>query len=453
MEKYDIVIIGGGPAGIVTATTAQKEYQDKSILIIKEGENGLVPCGIPYIFHELGDVEKNKTSPKPFVDGGGSVLIDRVTEVDTEEQVLTTAAGEKIGYDKLVFATGSKPIQPGFLKGFNPAHVELISKSYSAMKELKEKVDNVNKIIVLGSGFTAVEVAEQLALETDKEVHLVFRSEHCLHRAFSSEFAAMINQGLAESGVILHAKSQVAELVCNESEHKVILNSGEVLEGDMVIAALGFDANVELAENSGIDINDNKHIKVDNYQRTNKHNVYAVGDCSQTTGFITGRNDNIMLASLAAAEARVLGHNLFKIRIKRNFPGTLSVFATEINKTIFASAGARENDAEEANISYIVSSFSDIDRHPGTFSDTNKLTVKLVVMPEDGQIIGGEVIGSKSSAELINLISLAIQKYVTVYELISFQIGSHPKLSGAPTKNVLIKAAENAIRKIASLKS
>jgi pyruvate/2-oxoglutarate dehydrogenase complex dihydrolipoamide dehydrogenase (E3) component len=263
----------------------------------------------------------------------------------------------------------------------------------------------------------------------------------------------MINQGLAASGVILHAKSQVTELLCNENEHKVILESGEILEGEMVIAALGFDANIELAENSGIEINDNRHIKVDNYQRTNKHNVYAVGDCSQTTGFITGRNDNIMLASLAAAEARVLGHNLFKIRIKRNFPGTLSVFATEINKTIFASAGARENDAEKANISYIVSSFSDIDRHPGTFSDTNKLTVKLVVMPEDGQIIGGEVIGSKSSAELINLIFLAIQKYVTVYELISFQIGSHPKLSGAPTKNVLIKAAENAIRKIASLKS
>ena len=450
MKKYDIVIIGGGPAGVVTAVTAQKEYQDKSILIIKEEDKGLVPCGIPYIFHELGEVEKNKMAPKAFTDAGGALLIATVTEVNAEEQVLTTSSDEKIGYDKLVFATGSKPIHPGFLKGFDQEHVELVSKSYGAMAKLKAKVDKVEKIIVLGSGFTAVEIAEQLALEPGKEVHLVFRSEHCLHRAFSKEFAAMVNEGLTESGVILHAKSQVTELVCNNQEHKVILDSGEVLEGDMVIAALGFDANIELAENAGIHINDNRHIIVDNYQRTNKHNVYAVGDCAQTTGFITGRNDNIMLASLAAAEARVLGHNLFKIRIKRNFPGTLSVFVTEINKTVFASAGARENEAAQANISYISSTFSDIDRHPGTFADTSKLTVKLVVMPEDGQIIGGEVIGSKSSAELINLISLAIQKYVTVYELISFQIGSHPLLSGAPTKTALIKAAENAIRKIAS---
>lgn len=453
MKKYDIVIIGGGPAGVVTAMTAQTEYPDKSIVIIKEGEKDLVPCGIPYIFHTLGDVAKDKTSPKPFVDGGGALLIGTVTDVDTEAQVLTMASDDKITYDKLVFATGSKPIRPGFLKGFDPEHVELISKSYSAMQTLKEKVAKVSKIIVLGSGFTAVEIAEQLALEPGKEVHLVFRSEHCLHRAFSKEFAVMVNQALAESGVILHAKSQVEELVCNDREHKVILDSGDILESDMVIAALGFNANVELAKNAGVHINDNRHIKVDNYQRTNKHNVFAVGDCSQTVGFITGRNDNIMLASLASAEARVLGHNLFKIRIKRNFPGTLSVFVTEINKTVFASAGAKENEAVQANISHISSTFSDIDRHPGTFSDTNKLTVKLVVMPEDGQIIGGEVIGSKSSAELINLIALAIQKYVTVYELISFQIGSHPLLSGAPTKTPLIKAAENAIRKIALLKS
>lgn len=448
MKKYDIVIIGGGPAGIVTAMTAQKEYQDKSILIITAEEKALVPCGIPYIFHELGDVKKNSMGPKAFVDGGGEVLIDTVTNVDKTKQILTVSSHDEISYDKLVFATGSKPTIPHFIKGFNLKYVELISKSYLAMERLKEKTNNARKIIVLGSGFTAVEMAEQLALETDKDVHLIFRTENCLHRAFSPEFAAIVNQKLTDSGVILHSKSPIKEIVCTQNERKVILDSGTAIEGDMLIAALGFKANVDLAANAGFHINDNGQIVVDNYQRTNIENVFAVGDCAQTTGFITGRNDNIMLASTATAEARVLGHNLFKIRIKRNFPGTLSVFATEINKTVFASAGAIEQEAERANISYITSTFSDVDRHPGTLSDTQKLTVKLVVMPEDGQIIGGEVVGSKSSAELINVIALAIQKYVTVYELISFQVGSHPLLSGAPTKTALIKAAENAIRKI-----
>ncbi len=447
MKKYDIVIIGGGPAGIVTAMTAQKEYRDKSILIISSEEKALVPCGIPYVFHKLGDIEKNRMHPKPFIAGGGELLIDTVIDVNTEEQFLTVSSKNKISYDKLVFATGSSPIPPSFIKGFNPEYVELIAKSYSAISEIHQKASKANKIVILGSGFTAVEVAEQLALE-NKEVHLIFRSANCLHRAFSPEFAEIVNQELVNSGVILHSNSSIKEI----KQRSVFLDSGEVIEGDMLIAALGFKANVELAVKSGLAINDNSQIIVDNYQRTNIKNVFAVGDCANATGFITGRHDNIMLASTATAEARVLGHNLFKIRIKRNFPGTLSVFATEINKTIFASAGAIEQEAAKANISYITSSFSDVDRHPGTLPDTNQLTVKIVVMPEDGQIIGGEVVGSKSSAELINVIALAIQKYVTVYELISFQIGSHPLLTGAPTKTVLIKAAEDAINKISQTK-
>jgi pyruvate/2-oxoglutarate dehydrogenase complex dihydrolipoamide dehydrogenase (E3) component len=452
MKKYDIVIIGGGPAGIVTAMTAQKEYQDKSILIIKEEKDGLVPCGIPYMFHALGDMDKNRMGPQAFVDAGGEVLIDTVKAVDSKQQVLTVSSTDKIAYDKLVFATGSRPTVPNFIKGFDSKYIALISKSYSAMQAVQKKAVSARKIIVLGSGFTAVEMAEQLALETEKEVHLIFRSKNCLHRAFSPEFAEIINQELANSGVILHSESPLKELVCTENKCEVILESGDSVEGDMLIAAMGFEANVNLAASSGFQINGNNHIVVDNYQRTNVENVFAVGDCAQTKGFITGKNDNIMLASTATAEARVLGHNLFKIRIKRNFPGTLSVFATEINKTVFASAGAIEQEAERANISYVASSFSDVDRHPGTFKDAKKLIVKLVVMPEDGQIIGGEVVGSKSSAELINVIALAIQKYVTVYELISFQIGSHPLLSGAPTKTALIKAAESAIREISKLK-
>ena len=76
------------------------------------------------------------------------------------------------------------------------------------------------------------------------------------------------------------------------------------------------------------------------------------------------------------------------------------------------------------------------------------LTVKLYASPCDGSILGGEVWGGKSAGEIINTISLAIQKGGTVYELISFQIGSHPLLTGAPTKTILIKAAEGIIAQI-----
>lgn len=247
----------------------------------------------------------------------------------------------------------------------------------------------------------------------------------------------------------MHAQSQITEITSKDGHATgIILNDGTNLEADMVIVSMGFVPNTELARDAGITINDNKQIVVDNYMRTNASQIYAVGDCAQTIGFITGRIDNIMLASTATAEARVLGYNLYKIRLKRNFPATLSVFSTELNGKAFASVGAIEPEAQKANVDYITAEFADVDRHPGTLSDTQPLAVKLVIAPYCGQIIGGEISGGKAVGELINILALAIQKYVTVYELLSFQIGTHPLLTTAPTKPVLIKAAEIAIDKI-----
>ena len=68
MKKYDVIIIGAGPAGIVTGVTVKKQHSNKLVLIITEEEKGLIPCGIPYVFHNLGSVEKNMMGLKPFKD-------------------------------------------------------------------------------------------------------------------------------------------------------------------------------------------------------------------------------------------------------------------------------------------------------------------------------------------------------------------------------------------------
>ncbi len=96
MKHYDVIIIGAGPAGIITGVTAKKTYPDKSMLMFKEEEKGLVPCGIPYIFHSLNGVEENMMGPKPFVDLGGEVLTDSVTDVNLETKTILIKAAEII---------------------------------------------------------------------------------------------------------------------------------------------------------------------------------------------------------------------------------------------------------------------------------------------------------------------------------------------------------------------
>ena len=450
MKTFDILVIGGGPAGIVTATTASRQYKDKSIAIVQREVKQLVPCGIPYAFHLLGDLDKNLMKRNAFNDEGKNLFIGTASTIKTKKKYIELESGEKIGYDKLVLATGSRPSIPDFLRThrFNGG-VEFMSKHFSELKTLKKKIDDANRLIILGSGFTAVEMAEQLAQQKNKDVHLVFRARHCLHRSFSPDLAKKIDDALTQTNIIMHSSSQVKDLVDHEGVVTGIrLADDSNIPGDLVILAMGFVPNTEFLTGSDIKLNENGHVIVDNYLRTNVKDVFAVGDCAQTTGFLTGRTDSIMLASTAAAEARVLGHNLYTIKIKRHFPGTLSVFATELNGFVFASAGVLEQDAQKFGIDYVTGYFEDIDRHPGSIPGAEKIAVKLIAMPEDGQIIGGELTGGKSSAEIINTVALAIQKHVTVYELISFQMGTHPLLNTAPTKSVLIRAAENAVNQI-----
>ena len=312
MEKFDILVIGGGPAGIVTAMTAQKQYPEKSIAIIQHEEKQLVPCGIPYIFHELDNIEQNLMKRNVFNNIGKDCFLGIVRKINSRDKSVELESGELFAYDKLVLATGSSPSIPEIPNITDFKHgIGFVSKSFSAIDKLKKQVDTAHRIIVLGSGFTAVEMAEQLAKNTDTEVHLVFRARHCLNRSFSPEFGEKIDRTFDCSQLTIHHSSQIAAVFGSGNiAQGIILDNGETISSDLIIVAMGFTPNTGITVGAGIRLNDSGHIEVDNYLRTNVKDIYACGDCASTTGFITGRHDNIMLASTAAAEARVLGHNV-----------------------------------------------------------------------------------------------------------------------------------------------
>ncbi len=446
MKNYDVIIIGGGPSGIIVGVTGKNQNPEKSFLMIKEEEKGLVPCGIPYVFHDLSDISNNAMGPKPFVAAGGEVLIDTVISIDTKNKSLKTQNGEEFTYEKLVFATGSAPTQPKFIEGYDLDGVLYIKKSYDYIAMAKERTDKAKNIVVIGGGFIGVEVAEQLAKFEDKTVSLIEMESYCLSKAFSLHTAKQADEVIRNSGVKLYTSSKVKKIIGKDGKVSAVeLSDGTIIETEIVIASIGYKPNTKLAKDCGLEINSRGAIRCDNYFRTGIMDIYALGDCSSTIGFITGRTDNIMLASTATAEARVLGYNLFDVNLVRTFSGTISVFSTKIGGVAFASAGAIEQLAESENIQYVVGKFSDVDRHPGSIADASTLSIQLIVSPGDGTIIGGEMMGGDSVGELINILALAIQKSVTVYEMVGFQVGTHPLLTTAPTKSVLIKAAEMAI--------
>ncbi len=449
MKTYDVIIIGGGPAAIVIGITVKKFFKEKSVLMIKEEADGLVPCGIPYIFNLLGnDAGKNKMGPKPFVDLGGEVIIDSAIKVNKTAKKVLVKSGEEFRYDKLVFATGSQPVVPTFIPGYNLDNVFYVKKSFPYIHELASKISGFKNVVIVGGGFIGAEVAEQMAA-SGMNVTLVESEPLCFSKAFSPELSAIATDALKETKVNVMTSTKVQEIIGeNGAVQYVVLSNGRKIEADAVILSIGYKANSQLAEESGLELNRFGDIHVDNYGRTTVKDISAVGDCAQTFGFLTGRSDVIKLASTATAEARTLGHNIFGIRIKKCTSGTLGVFSTEIDGIAMAAAGANEKNADESGIELISAKFSSPDRHPGGLPGMANLTVKLYASPVDGSILGGEAWGGKSVGEIINIISLAIQKSTTVFELISFQVGTHPLLTASPVNNPIIRAAEDIVYKM-----
>ncbi|MBO8178870.1 MAG: FAD-dependent oxidoreductase [Archaeoglobus sp.] len=444
--KYDVLIIGGGPAGMVTATTAKKFYPDKSVAIIKKEEKGLVPCGIPYVFSTLGSVEKNIMPTKPAENLGIEFIIDEVTDVDVKAKVVKTKSGKSISYEKLVFATGSTPVIPR-IEGVEKEGVHAVSKNIDELKKLHEAVEKAERVVIVGGGFIGVEVGEQIA-RLGKKVAIVEMMDQLLPAAFDKEFARIAEEELKKLGVELYLNSTVKKIVGNSKVEAVELVDGRKIDADVVILSVGYKPNIELAEKAGLRISIGNRIWTDEYGRTSEKDVFAVGDCSEEKDFFTRETSRVMLASTATFEARIVGANLFSLKVVRVNKGTVGVFSTVVGEVAFGAAGLTEEAARKEGFEVVAGYAESFNRHPSSIPGGTVTRVKLVFAKESGTILGGQVAGGAEVGEMVNMIAMAIQNHLTASEIDTLQIGTHPLLTSAPTMPPLIIAAEDALRKM-----
>jgi NADH oxidase (H2O2-forming) len=442
MKTTDVLVIGGSAAGMVAALTGKSVWPEKSFTLIKKQKEMMVPCGIPYIFGTLESSEQNiMPVDNMMAKNGITSVVDTVTSIDKEAKSVTTESGEVYKYDKLVIGIGSTPVKPKWLKGAEKDNVFVIPKDKVYLDEMAVKLSSCKKIVVVGAGFIGVEFSDELN-KRGHEVTLVEKLPEILSLAFDVELSSRIEELLTGRGVNVITGNGISEVVGDTGVNSVRLENGEILDADAVLLTMGYKPTTKLAEESGIMVDDNGFIVVDEYMRTPTPDIFAAGDCAQKRDFITRRRVQTMLASTACAEARIAGMNLFNIHVVKTFSGTIAIYSTAIGEIGFGTAGLTEARANEENIAVLTGLFEGIDRHPGNLPDVHKQMVKLVAAKYSGVIIGGEVIGGLSAGELTNVIGLAIENRMTVNSLLSSQIGTHPCLTASPAVYPLIKAAE-----------
>ncbi len=449
MKHYDVIVVGGSASGIVAGTTAKAYYPDKSVLVIRKEAVAMVPCGIPYLFGSLDDLNKNVIPTKVFETAGVDLLVDEVTCILPEAHKVVCRGEGEISYEKLILATGSLPYVPDWLEGVNLEGVYSISKSPEDLKTVVERVRQAKKIVVIGGGFIGVEISDEMSSKLAKNVTLVEKRDYILASAFDEPIARKAEEILTQHGVKILSGVGVRALRGERGKvKKVVLEDGNEIEADLVILAMGYRPNSTLAKEAGLWINSYGSIRVDEYMRTDTQDVFAVGDCAEKRDFITRRPNPVMLASTACAEARIAGVNLYRLSTVKTFNGTIAIFSTRLGNTAFAAAGLIQSFAEKEGFEVLIAEFEGVDRHPASLPDVHSQFVRLVLSPESGIILGAEVVGGVSTGELINMLGVCIQARMDVVQLATMQIGSHPLLTAAPTAYPVIKAAEIGMRKL-----
>ena len=446
-KKVDILVVGAGPAGMVSAITARRYYPDKNILVIKNVANGCIPCGIPYMFSSLKNPQDNILGIDSLTKNNIEVVIDEASKIIREKKrVETKKAGEYI-YEKLILATGSSPVIPD-IPGIDKKGVYPIYKDMDYLKNCVEEIKKVKSVLIIGGGFIGIEFADEISKIRGLNVYLAETLPRLLANSFDQDFSLLVEEKLKNKDVKIILNDRVIEISGKERVEGARFENGEDLKVDAVILGIGAAPSTRLATDAGLDLGKGKGIWVDEYMRTSDPDVFAVGDCAGKRDFYTRKDAAVMLASTATAEARVAGANLYQLKVVRENKGTIAIYSTYVDGLVLGSAGLTETSAKKEGFEIVVGNTEGADKHPKSLPGASKIKVKLIFSRQSGILMGGQVSGGISAGEVIYVIGMAIQKRVSLTELETLQMATHPYLTSAPTMYPVVLAAQDALGKM-----
>ncbi|WP_291520430.1 FAD/NAD(P)-binding oxidoreductase [Acidithiobacillus sp.] len=444
----DILIVGGGPAGMMTGITAAQFSPHKKVLVLRPETDAVIPCGIPYIFGTLGGTEEDMAGRAPLLAAGGRIQIGKVASIDRNAHTATLENGDLIHWERLVLATGAENFIPP-IPGTELEGVFSIHKDYDYLDKLfSTLIPQIKKLAIIGGGFIGVEFADEIR-KRGIEVHIVEMLPHLMQAAFDLDACKAVEKQLSEHGVHIHTGCKVEALVAGADGKRVgqvQIAGQEALEVDAVLIAIGTRPQVDLAKAMGLTLSRSGGIWVDAFQRTREDpHIFAVGDCAHKQDFFTRKANHAMIASQAAAEGRIAGMNLYGLRQLRTNAGSVSVYASEIDGLAFGVAGLTEHQAEQEGFPILSGEARLPDHHPASMPNTTEIFCRIIFAADSLQILGGQVLGGATTGELVNTIGLAIQMHATAPDLVSMQFGSQPRLT--PSLHPLVAATGDALQR------
>ena len=448
-QPLKVVIVGGVAAGPKVASKVARLIPDADITIIDKGKIlAYAGCGLPYYISGVVKDQAELTSSHAGVvrDPVFSRNVKNV-HVMNQTEVLEIDRSKKrvnvrnyredqktwINYDKLVLATGATPIIPD-IKGNHLKNIFTLHGVTDA-EGIKSALENqmARDVVIIGGGLIGIEITDALAQKGCRVTIVEQRTQ--ILRILDWEIAKLVENHLEAHGVKVLTETSVEAFYGYEKVTSVSTNRG-ILPADLVISAIGVHPNVSLAKKAGLNLGVTGGIAVDGKMQTSDPDIYAAGDCTETTNLITQKPDYIPLGSTANKQGRVAAINL--CGGNENFPGVLGTIACKVFDCSIARTGLTESAACGLELDVTTALIPAPDREhfiPGA----KTLLMKFVVDTKTRCLLGAQAIGSNHVDKRIDVAAMAVYNKMTIDQIANMDLCYAPPF--APVMDSFITAA------------
>ncbi len=456
-----ILIIGGVAAGASAAARARRLSEKTSITLLEKGPYvSFANCGLPYALGGIIEDREDLILQTPeslharlnldVRTNTQAISIDRVKKQVVARNEVTQEI-EVHFYDKLILSMGAEAIRPP-LPGIDSIGVFTLQ-TIPDMDAIKNWIHqhHCKSVIIIGGGFIGIETAENL-VKLGLKVTLVERGDQ-VFPPVDRDTADLIHSEITKHGVTLLLETELKSIQeINENKLGISIHSQNKtveLVADLVILAIGVRPRSSIAQDAGLTLGKSRGIQVDEFMKTSDPNIYAVGDVIEVIQPQLGQTAYIPLAGPANRQGRIAADHIFGK--SQPYRGTWGTSICQIFDLTVAITGFSVKTLQKLGKPHEWITIHPND-HAGYYPGATPMTLKLLFDPSNdpipGRILGSQIVGKAGVDKRIDILSVALQNQMTVFDLEHLELAYAPPYGSAKDPiNMAGFVASNLIRK------
>ncbi|MDP9395478.1 MAG: FAD-dependent oxidoreductase [Actinomycetota bacterium] len=453
-----MVVVGGDAAGMSAASQAKRLGGDRlDVVAFERGTHtSYSACGIPYWV--AGDVDDEarlvaRTPEQHRANGIDLRMQECVEAVDLdrgEVSVRRLADGStySVGYDHLVLATGARPVRPPLAGVDAPGvyGVQTLADGEAILAAVRGNGDRPvpRRAVVVGAGYIGVEMAEAM-LRRGLEVTVVDLLPEPMSTV-DADMGRLVREAMECVGMRVLMGTPVDGFETDASGHVcAVATADATLEADIVVLGMGVRPETQLAVDAGLPVGPTTGLRTDVRMRVRGHdNVWAAGDCVESFDRLSQTYVHVPLGTHANKQGRVVGTNVGGGYA--TFPGIVRTAVSKVCDLEIARTGLTERDAHAVGSEVIAVTVESTTR-AGYFPGAEPLTVKMLVEPRTGRLLGAQIVGREGAAKRIDVCAVALWNGMTVEDIMSLDLAYAPPYS--PVWDPVLIAARKAADAVA----